>query len=183
MRRLADVAVAWGVLAVAATPSPAKLVDAVLAVVEARTVAASDVALARALGVLGFQPSTSPIDRADLERFIDVLLILDEATRVGVAADPAQIDGAWTAAVAGWGDETTFQRWLDANTLQRSRARRLVEDDVVRARFIETRFTELTAGESAEQAQREWLEAARRRASIRVLLPAETSMELPFPPR
>jgi hypothetical protein len=53
----------------------------------------------------------------------------------------------------------------------------------VRARFIETRFTELTAGESAEQAQREWLEAARRRASIRVLLPAETSMELPFPPR
>ena len=55
----------------------APFVDALLGVVEGRTVAASDIALARALGVLGFAPSTSPIAREDVERFVDVLLIVD----------------------------------------------------------------------------------------------------------
>jgi hypothetical protein len=183
MRRLVAVAVAWQVLAAAAGGSPARFFDALLAVVEARTVAASDIALARALGVLGFAPSPSAIDRAEIQRFIDVLLLLEEAGRVGITADPAQVDRAWTAAVAGWGDEATFQHWLDAHALDRARARRLVEDDVVRARLVETRFADLMEGQTAEQAEREWLEAARRREGIRVLVPPETSAALPFPPR
>jgi hypothetical protein len=163
MRRLVAVAVAWQVLAAAAGGSPARFFDALLAVVEARTVAA--------------------IDRAEIQRFIDVLLLLEEAGRVGITADPAQVDRAWTAAVAGWGDEATFQHWLDAHALDRARARRLVEDDVVRARLVETRFADLMEGQTAEQAEREWLEAARRREGIRVLVPPETSAALPFPPR
>jgi hypothetical protein len=171
------------VLSVAAGEGPVKVFDAVLAVVEARTVAASDIALARALGVLGFEPSSSAIDRAEIQRFVDVLLMLDEATRIGVSVDPARIDSTWTAAVAGWGDEATFERWLETHALDRSRARRLIEDDVVRARFIETRFTELMTDEAPEEAQREWLDDASRRAKIRVLLPEDASVPPPFPPR
>lgn len=182
MRRLAAVALTW-VLTVPAGAAPLKIFDAVLAVVEARTVAASDIALARALGVLGFELSSSAIERVDIERFIDALLILEEATRVGVTVDPSQIDRVWTAAVAGWGDEATFQRWLDTHALDPSRARRFAEYEVVRARFIETRFDDLEERGTAEQAQVEWLDATRRRATIRVLLPEGASIEPPFPPR
>jgi hypothetical protein len=54
---------------------------------------------------------------------------------------------------------------------------------VLRARFIETRFDDLTEGGTTEQAQGEWLDATRRRATIRVLLPQGASIDPPFPPR
>jgi hypothetical protein len=53
----------------------------------------------------------------------------------------------------------------------------------VRARFIETRFTELMTDEAPEEAQREWLDDASRRAKIRVLLPEDASVPPPFGPR
>jgi len=183
MRRLAAVALAWQALAVAAVASPVRLFDAVLAAVDGRTVAASDIALARALGMFGLTPSTGAIDRADIDRFVDGLLILEEATRVGITADPAQVDRVWATAIAGWGDEATFQRWLDAHALGQARARRFAEDEAVRARFLETRFVEMAEDETAETDRREWLAATRRRAAIRVLLPDGASAPLPFPPR
>lgn len=187
----------------------APFVDALLGVVEGRTVAASDIALARALGVLGFAPSTSPIAREDVERFVDVLLIVDEAGRIGINAEPEQIERAWAAVVTRVGDDTALARWLDAQAIGRAWARRLVEHEVVRARFYEARFAAfvfpdeaaigraLGAGqhdeaareaararlirEAAEREQAEWLREARQRVSIRILVPPGASIPPPFP--
>ena len=51
-----------GLLLAPGVPAAAPF-DALLGVVEGRTIAASDIALARALGVLGFASSSSPITR------------------------------------------------------------------------------------------------------------------------
>jgi hypothetical protein len=85
-----------------------------------------------------------------------------------------------------------------------------MEDDGLRARFFEARFTafvfvgdeevtralgpgqhdeatrertrEELARATAEKAQAEWLVAARRRANIRILLPDGRPIQPPFPP-
>ena len=57
-RRAIVIAALLSGLAASAGAAPA--LDVLLAQVEVRTVAASDIALARALGVLGFAPSTGP---------------------------------------------------------------------------------------------------------------------------
>ena len=199
-----------GLLLAPALPAAAPLLDVLLAVVEGRTVAASDIALARALGVLGFTPSTSPIAREEIERFVDVLLILEEAGRIGIAAEPEQTERAWTAVVEHVGGNAALARWLDAQALDRAWARRFVEHEVVRSRFFEARFAgfvfpdeaavdqALGPGqhdeaareaarsriirEAAERAQADWLREARRRAKVRILLPPNASIAPPFPP-
>jgi hypothetical protein len=209
MRRLVVAMGCWLLAGVAAAPS-AQLIDMLLAQVEARTVAASDVALARALSLLGFTPSTGPIQRGDVERFVDVLLILEEAGRIGLAPEEPEVERAWTAMVARVGSEAALQQWLETYALDRAWVRRLVEADVLRARFFEARFSafvfvgdeevsrvlgpgqhdeatrerarEQITRETAEKAQAEWLAAARRKASIRVLIPEGTSVDPPFPP-
>jgi hypothetical protein len=203
--------VAGGLLSgLAASAGAAPALDVLLAQVEVRTVAASDIALARALGVLGFTPTTGPIEHRDVERFVDVLLILEEAARIGITVDQADVERAWAAAVARVGSEATLGRWLQAHGIDEAWARRFMEDDVLRARFFEARFTafvfvgdeevtrvlgpgqhdeatrertreELTRA-TAEKAQAEWLVAARRRANIRILLPEGRAIEPPFPP-
>jgi hypothetical protein len=194
-------------LAAAAGAAPA--VDVLLAQVEVRTIAASDIALARGLSVLGFTPSTGPIEPRDVDRFVDVLLILDEAGRIGLSVDQADVERAWAATVARVGSETRLERWLGTYGIDPAWARRLVEDDVLRARFFEARFAafvfvgdeevtralgpgehdeatrertrEEIARSAAEKAQAEWLVAARRRANIRLLLDGR-AVEPPFPP-
>jgi hypothetical protein len=208
MRRLAIVAGWWllaGVSAAASAP-----LDALLAQVEARTVAASDVALARALHLFGFAPATGPIERGDVERFVDVLLMLEEAGRIGLVAEEAEVERAWAAMTARVGSEAALQQWLEAYALDRGWVRRLVEAEVLRARFFEARFSAFVfvgdeevgrvlgpgqhdeatreraraqiTREIAEKAQAEWLAGARRRASIRILLPEGRSVDPPFPP-
>ena len=100
MRRPAVVALV-GLLLAPGAPAAAPPFDALLGVVEGRTIAASDIALARALGVLGFAPSTSPITREEIERFADVLLIdrrggPDRHQR-RAGADRAGLDGSGRA--------------------------------------------------------------------------------------
>src|SRR5262245_48427140 len=191
MRRAAVVAL-LGLLLAPGAPSAAPLLDALIGVVDGRTVSSSDVALARALGVLGFAPSTSPITREDVERFADTRLLLDEAGRIGITAEPAELERAWTAVVARAGDNGTLDRWLDAHAIDRAWARRFVEQDVIRRRFFEARFaafvfpdeTAVSAAlgpgqhdeaareavrarlvrEAADRAQADWLQAARRAA-------------------
>jgi len=208
-RRLLALAFAWLVSA-APAPAAAPPLDAVLGVVDGRTIAASDIALARALGVLGFAPSTGPITRGDVERFADVILILDEAGRIGVTAEPDQVERAWAAVSARAGGEGPLQRWLDAHAIDGAWARRLVEQDILRTRFLDARFVafvfvdeeqmarELGPGqhdesareeirirltrERAGRAQAEWLDAARRRATIRIVLSDGAPVPPPFPP-
>jgi hypothetical protein len=203
------VVVALLALLLAPGVAAAPFVDALLGVVAGRTVAASDIALARALGVLGFAPSTSPIAREDVERFVDVLLIVEEAGRIGISAEPEQIEQAWAAMVTRLGDDTALARWLDAQAIGRAWVRRFVEHEVVRARFYEARFAafvfpdEAAIGralgpgqhdeaareaararlirEAAERGQAEWLREARRRVTIRILVPPGASIPPPFP--
>jgi hypothetical protein len=196
--------------ALAAAAGAAPALDMLLAQVEVRTVAASDIALARALSVLGFAPSTGPIERRDVERFVDVLIMIDEAGRIGLAVDQADVERAWAATAARVGSDATLDRWLGTYGIDRAWARRLVEDDILRLRFFEARFAafvfvgdeevsrvlgpgphdeatrertrERLARETAEKAQAEWLLAARRRANIRILVPDGRPVALPFPP-
>ena len=186
------------------------MVDTLVAVVDSRTVAASDIALARALGTFGFTASAAPMGRKDIDRYVDVFLILRESERIGISAEPSETDRAWAAAVTRAGGEATVQRWLDANAIDRDWARHAVELDVQRHKFLTERFaafvipsedditralapgqTDEAAREhareslvraAAEKAQAEWLEGARRRAAIRILIPDGTVIPPPFPP-
>jgi hypothetical protein len=203
------IVVVWWLLIGAGAAPPAPPFDVLLAQVEARTVAASDVALARALRVFGFTPSTEPIDRSDVQRFVDALLIVEEAGRIGLSVNPADAERAWAAVAARVGS-ATLERWLKAHHIDQAWARRFVEAEVLRARFFEARFAgfvfvgdeqitgalgpgphdeavrertrEQIARATAEKAQTEWLVAARRLARTRILLPEGGTVEAPFPP-
>ena len=183
-------------------------IDTVLAQVDARTIAASDVALARALSVFDFSPSRSPITRADVDRYVDVMLILAEAGRIGVEVEPAAVDAAWTAVATRAGGEAALTQWLEDQAIDRDWARRVVQEDVVRSRFLDARFAafifpddaavtralgpgqhdddarerarDRLIREAALQAEGKWLEDARRRASIKILLPDGGAVATPF---
>jgi hypothetical protein len=202
--------VAWLMTVVAAALTSAQMLDTLVAVVDSRTVAASDIALARALGAFGFAPSNAPMRRADVERYADVALILQESEQIGISVEPAEIDRAWAAVAARAGGEATVQRWLDEHAIDRAWARRVVELDVRRTKFFLERFAAFvvpnedeigralgpgqhdeTAREQArerltragaEKAQAEWLDAARRRARIRILMADGAEIPPPFPP-
>jgi hypothetical protein len=186
----------------------AETLDTLLAQVDSPTISASDIALARALGVFGFAPSSAPITRADIDRFVDVLLILAEAAKIGVEAEPAAVDAAWAAAAARAGGDAALTTWLADRAIDRDWARRLVEDEVVRSKFLDARFAafifpddaavnrELGPGQHDEdarervrarltrqaaiEAQAKWLDDARRRASIKILLPDGATIAPPF---
>jgi hypothetical protein len=206
------VALAGWVLAATASVSAAsaQVVDTLVAVVESRTVAASDIALARALGMLGFTVSTEPIGHKDIDRYVDVVLILQESERIGISAEPAETDRAWDALVARAGGAAAVQRWLEGNAIDRDWARHVVELDVQRQKFLAERFAafvipseddiakalasdqtdeaarararEALVRAAAERAQAEWLDGARRRAAIRVLIADGAVVAPPFPP-
>lgn len=192
-----------------ARTAPAQVFDTLLAQVDSKTIASSDIALARALGIFGYEPTSAPIGRADIDRFVDILLILTEAGRIGLSVEPAQADQAWVAIAERAGGEAAFERWLGEHAIDRDWARRFVQDDLLRSKYFDERFAafvfpeedavtrELGPGQHDEiererarqkliraaalKAQAEWLQGARRRASIKILLP-DASMALPFPP-
>jgi hypothetical protein len=201
--------IAW-LLSTASSVVSAQMVDTLLAVVDSQTVAASDIALARSLGVLGFTASAAPMGRSDIARYADAFVILQEAERIGISVEPLETDRAWAAAVTRAGGEAAVQRWLDGHAIDRDWARHVVELDVRRQKFLAERFaafvipsedditralapgqTDEAAREqareslvraAAEKAQAEWLEGARRRAAIRILIPDGAVIPPPFPP-
>jgi hypothetical protein len=188
--------------------APAEPIDTLLAQVDARTIAASDIALARTLRVFGFEPSSSPITRTDVDRFVDVLLILAEAGKIGVEAEPAAVDTAWAAVAARAGGEAALTRWLEDKAIDRDWARVMVGEDIVKSRFLDARFAafifpdeetvtralgpgqhdddarervrDRLIRQAAVEAQAKWVDDARRRASIKILLPDGGSVVPPF---
>ena len=208
--RLVVALAGWLLAAAGMSAASAQVVDTLVAVVDSRTVAASDIALARALGTFGFAVSAAPMGRKDIDRYVDVVLVLQESERIGISVEPAETDRAWDAAVARAGGEATVQRWLDGNAIDRDWARHAVELDVRRQKFLAERFAAfvipsedditkaLASGETdeaarerarealvraaAEKAQAEWLAGARRRAAIRVLIADGAAIAPPFPP-
>jgi hypothetical protein len=209
-RRLVIALVAWLLPTTSMPVASGQMVDTLLAVVDSRTVAASDIALARALGAFGFTASTAPMGRKDIDRYVDVVLILQESERIGISVEPRETDRAWDAVVARAGGEAAVQRWLDGNAIEREWARHVVELDVQRQKFLAERFAAfvipsedditkaLAAGETdeaarerarealvraaAEKAQAEWLAGSRRRAAIRILVVDGAAIPPPFPP-
>jgi hypothetical protein len=209
-RHLVVALAGWLLAAAGMCAAAAQVVDTLVAVVDSRTVAASDIALARALGTFGFTASAAPMARKDIDRYVDVVLILQESERIGISVEPPETDRAWEALVARTGGEAAIRRWLDGNAIDRDWARHVVELDVQRQKFLAERFaafvipsedditkalpsdqTDEAARErtrealvraAAEKAQAEWLEGARRRAAIRILIGDGAVIVPPFPP-
>jgi hypothetical protein len=193
-----------------ALAGPGALVDAVLAVVDSAIVTASDIALARALALMGFTPSRAPIDAADVERYVRVVLVLGEARRLAIEAPSAEIEAAWRAVEGRAGGRAALDEWLTEVRVGREWAERGVESHVRWRRFIELRFGELAfvtpdevtaalgAGlhsseararaydqlraSKAEDALGQWLDARTRQASVRRLLAGGERAPLPFGP-
>jgi hypothetical protein len=155
-------------------------VDAVLAQVESAVVSASDIAIARALGLFGFTPSDHPIDAADVDRYANALGEVLEATRLGLAPSTSEIDQAWADLVARRGGAQAFQAWLDTVAVEAAWARRALEAHLrwrAWAQFHEG-FTDEPArpGESAAVKPLSGKDLVVRR----LLAPSET-VPVPFP--
>jgi len=133
------------VIVVAAWAAPghaAELVDAVLGEVDGRIVTASDVALARALGLFGLAPTDAPIRGPDVDRLLTAWLLLAEARRLGIEVTPEDVAAGWTAAARRAGGPAALDAWLARVALEPERARELVADDQRWQRFIDLRFRE-----------------------------------------
>jgi hypothetical protein len=181
------VGVALGLLAVFDTPGAAlmshadgRFLDRVVAEIDGALVTASDVAIARALGLFELNPSPRAIEATDVERYVDGRLLAREATRLGLETTADERTEAWAAATSQAGGQDVLAAWLRTADVDPAWARRLVDEDLIRRRFIALRFQELafvseadvTAalgpgahGETAREAVRARLEgdAARRR--------------------
>lgn len=178
----------------------ATVVDAVLAEVGGEPVTASDVGLARALGVFGLSPSVSPIGAADVERVVSARLEIAEAERLGIAPSEAERDRAWAETAARLGGPDAVAAWLADAAVELAWARRLVAQDLARRQFVDLRFrafvfvTEaevdaaLGPGEHApaeRERQREALreaETERRRAEWLAQIPDQVPVRLRLAP-
>ena len=134
MRRLCAV---LALLAIAGVSDAAdvRLMDSVLAEVDSRPVTLSDVALARALGVLGLEPSAGPVTDTELERYLEAQLALREAGQLAVEVPSVDVDRAWELA----GGAALAVR-LEAVGIEPVWARRLLEADLRVDRFVDLRF-------------------------------------------
>ncbi|HUF93695.1 MAG TPA: hypothetical protein VMR23_15070 [Candidatus Limnocylindria bacterium] len=210
MRRLACALVACGLLATAsAAGAEAVFVDAAVGVVDGSVVTAGDIALARALGLVGFTPSAVPIDAAAVERMIRAHLIVAEARLLDIGPAPGEEEAAWQAAAARVGGMAALQRWLAIVALEPAAARALVGVDLRWRRFIDVRFRAFAfvtpeevaaalgpgphdaeaeerarARLAAAQAERElkaWLRQRAQQADAHVLLTDGVTVPNPFP--
>src|SRR5262249_42269761 len=84
MRSLRTLVVLGVVAAVAPGRTEVRFVDSVVAEVEGTEVTASDIALARALGLFGLVPAAGSLSAGEVDRYADGRLLVREATRIGV---------------------------------------------------------------------------------------------------
>jgi hypothetical protein len=114
----------------AAMPSAsagATVVDAVVGAVNSTVITASDIALARALGLFGFAPSKEPIRTSDVDRYGAAIVAALEASRLGIGPTLTELDEAWTALEARIGGSDGLRAWLEATTIDVAWARRALE--------------------------------------------------------
>jgi hypothetical protein len=183
--------------------------DAVLASVDGRMIAASDVAITRALSLFGARPSDAPIRKPDAERLVDARLIEQEAVQLAIGGSPQEFDEAWRAAAERVGGMPALQTWIDQAGLTEAWVRQLVERDLRWRRFIDLRFRSfvfvsedevtqaLGPGEHSPEVRERtrerlqtdatnrdlevWLVEARKRASVRYAGFGEGDVPVPFP--
>jgi hypothetical protein len=175
-----------------------RFVDRVVAEIDGALVTASDVAIARALGLFELNPTPRAIEATDVERYVDGRLLAREATRLGLETTADERTEAWATAAGRAGGQAILEAWLRTADVDPAWARRLVDDDLLGRRFVELRFrdlafvseSEVTAamgagahGEAAREAVRarlegdaarrqlaEWLVETRTRSVIRHLV-------------
>ena len=151
-----------------------RLMDSVLAEVGSRPVMLSDVALARALGVLGLEPSAGPITETELARYLEAQLALREAGQLAVDVSAADVDRAWESA----GGAALAAR-LEAVGIEPAWARRLLEADLRVDRFVDLRFrafafvTEFDVDEALGPGSHDEATRARTRDRLRAAKVAE----------
>jgi hypothetical protein len=198
--------------ALALTPGAAMgttLVDAVLAEVEGQVVAASDVALARALSLFGLLPSAEPIGYGDVERLVAGRLVVNEARRLGIGGTEPEVQESWDAAARRVGGQAGLDRWLEQAGVDRAWARSMVVADLEWRRFTDLRFrafvfvpvddvlAELGPGDHPPEARAraraaletreverrlaEWRAETEQRVAVRRLLAPEDSVACPLP--
>ena len=163
-------AAAVALLAIAGTSDAAdvRVMDAVLAEVGSRPVTLSDVTLARALGVLGLEPSAGPISDAELARYLDAQLAVREAAQLDIEVSAADVDRAWDLS----GGPGLAAR-LAAVGIDPAWARRLLEADLRVERFVDLRFrafafvTELDVDEALGPGAHDEATRARTRDRLR----------------
>src|SRR5262245_14537273 len=112
-----------------------RLADMVLAEVGPRPIMLSEVALARALGLLGLEPSNGPITDAELTNYLDAQLAVHEANQLAIEVSAAAVDRAWDMA----GGAALATR-LEAVGVDAAWARRLIEVNLRVERFVDLRF-------------------------------------------
>jgi hypothetical protein len=127
MGRLPRIALATFLALGWARPGEAALVDAVVGAVGSTAVSASDIALARALGLFGFTPSEEPIGSADVDRYGAALVAVLEASRLGIGPTLTELDQAWTRLETQMGGAEALRAWLQATTIDIAWARRALE--------------------------------------------------------
>ena len=115
-------------------------VDAVLADVNGAIVTAGDAAIVRALGLFDTPPADAPIRAVDVDRLVDAWLIEREGARLQILPSPAEIEEAWRTVAARMGGMDRLHRWLDRSGIDEAWAKKLVEADLRRQRFIDMRF-------------------------------------------
>jgi hypothetical protein len=127
-RRLCSGIALAGVVALGATSAAGEgLVDAVVGAVGASAVSASDIALARALGLFGFAPSEEVIRSADVDRYGAALVAALEADRLGIGPTLIEVDQAWAALEIKMGGTAALRAWLEATSIDLAWARRALE--------------------------------------------------------
>ena len=206
---LRALAVLWILGAAGPGRAEVRFVDAVVAEVDGTVVTASDVALARALGLFALGPAAGPLSAPEVERYVDGRLLVREAARIGVEGTAVERAEAWTEAAARAGGEAALGAWLAAAGVDVAWARRMVDDDLGARRFVELRFRalafvsegdvsaalgpgphgdvarETTRARLTEEAARgrlaEWLAEARARGSVRRLVGEGGSVPDPIP--
>lgn len=202
-------AAGWAPAGAARAEGPGAFLDAVVADVEGRIIAASDIALARALALFDLGPSAAPIQAAEVEGVVAARLLEAEAARLGIGGSAEGAEAAWRAAGARAGGMDTLIAWLRRNGIEENWARSAVEADLRRRRYIDLRFrafafvpeaeVERALGpgshgpEARERARgalqhaivrrrlAAWLKEARARARVRLLLEETQTIPAPFP--
>lgn len=195
--------------AAAIATGPGGFVDAVLAEADRRLVTASDVALARALGLFGLQPSAAPIGAPDLERTIGARLVLAEAERLDIGPPPEAVEQAWQAVTARLGGAAALTAWLARAGVEPDFARAAVADEARRRHFVDLRFRafvfvperdvtqalgpgphdaearararEALVAREVERRLAEWLREAEGRLAVRRLLAPGRTVPCPLP--
>ena len=132
---VAGLGLAVVVMAGAAEAADRRLVDLVIAEIGSSAVMLSDVALARALGVFGLEPSSGPITDVEVAHFLDTQLAAREATQLGIDVPAGNVDQAWERAGGA-----ALEARLRAVGIDPAWARRLIETDLKVDRFIDVRF-------------------------------------------